>query len=180
MMSLGSYLERKLVALKATRATASPNQKERRQHLTTSCIAEGGSGVRRIRIRDFQVITDTGPAMAGFDLGPRSPEVLLGALGSCISHTILIQAAMQGIPIDSLVIDVSADVDSLAGHADVFNPLANIDYEIKVESSASAEQFEQINAMLPDICPVLNVVRFPQAVSTRIVHNGSPVMAAAD
>ena len=64
MMSLGSYLERKLVALKATRATASPNQKERRQHLTTSCIAEGGSGVRRIRIRDFQVITDTGPAMA--------------------------------------------------------------------------------------------------------------------
>ena len=180
MMSLSSYLERKLAALKAARASAAPNQDERRQHLTATCIAEGGSGVRRIRIRDFQVITDTGPAMAGFDLGPRSPEVLLGALGSCISHTVLIQAAMQGIPIDSLVIDVSADVDSLAGHADVFNPLANIEYEIKVESSAPVEQFEKINAMLPDICPVLNVVKFPQSVNTHIVHNVSPVMAVAD
>jgi uncharacterized OsmC-like protein len=180
MMSLKSYLERKLAALQATRATASPNQEERRQHLTASVIAEGGSGVRRVRIRDFQIITDAGPAMAGYDLGPRAPEVLLGALGSCVSHTILIQAALQGIPIDSLVVDVSADVDSLAGHADVFNPIANIAYEVKVESSAPVEQFERINAMLPEICPVLNVVQFPQTVTANIVHNGSPVMTAAD
>ena len=180
MMSLGSYLERKLIALKNTRAAASPIQAERRLPVTASVIAEGGSGIRRVRIRDFQIITDAGPAMAGYDLGPRAPEVMLGALGSCVSHTILIQAALQGIPIDSLVVDVSADVDTLAGHADVFNPIANIRYEIKVESSASTEQFEKINAMLPDICPVLNVVRFAQEVNTTILHNGVPVLAVAD
>ena len=83
MSTLASYLERKTAALKAARASASPNQEERMQHLTAQCTAEGGSGIRRVRIRDFQIITDAGPAMAGYDLGPRSPEVLLGALGSC-------------------------------------------------------------------------------------------------
>ena len=175
MNTLKSYLERKLAALKATRASAPTDPVERRQHVTASVIAEGGSGVRRVRIRDFQIITDAGPAMAGYDLGPRAPEVLLGALGSCISHTILIQAALEGIPIDSLVVDASADVDSLAGHSDVLNPLTNISYEIRVDSPAEPEVFEKINKLLPDICPVLNVVQFPQSITTTITHNGNSI-----
>jgi uncharacterized OsmC-like protein len=175
MSGLKSYLERKLEALKAARAGASSDPVERRQRLSAQVIAEGGSGVRRVRMRDFQLITDAGPAMAGYDLGPRAPEVLLGALGSCISHTILIQAALNGIPIESLVIDVAADVDSLAGHTDVKNPVSNIAYEIRVESSASAEEFQRLNDLLPEICPVLNVVQFPQSITTTITHNGESV-----
>jgi uncharacterized OsmC-like protein len=172
---LKSYLERKLDALKAARASASADPVERRQRLSAQVIAEGGSGVRRVRMRDFQIITDAGPAMAGYDLGPRAPEVLLGALGSCISHTILIQAALNDIPIESLVIDVSADVDSLAGHSDVRNPLTNIAYEIQVDSPAPAEQLRKINEILPEICPVLNVIQFPQQITTSMVHNGESV-----
>jgi uncharacterized OsmC-like protein len=175
MNTLASYLERKTAALKAARASASPKQEERMQHLTAQVTAEGGSGIRRVRIRDFQIITDAGPAMAGYDLGPRSPEVLLGALGSCISHTVLIQAAVEGIPIDSLVIDVSADIDSLAGNSDVRTPLKNIAFEIQVESSASPEVFTRINELLPEICPVLNVITCPQTVATAVVHNGVKV-----
>ena len=175
MSGLKSYLERKLEALKTTRASASTDPVERRQRLSAQVIAEGGSGVRRVRTRDFQIITDAGPAMAGYDLGPRAPEVLLGALGSCISHTILIQAALNGIAIESLVIDVSADVDSLAGNTDVRNPVSNIAYEIQVESSASAEEFRKLNELLPEICPVLNVVQFPQSITTTIAHNGKSV-----
>jgi uncharacterized OsmC-like protein len=172
---LKSYLERKLDALKTARANAPADPVERRQRLSAQVIAEGGSGVRRVRMRDFQIITDAGPAMAGYDLGPRAPEVLLGALGSCISHTILIQAALNDLPIESLVIDVSADVDSLAGHSDVKNPLTNIAYEIQVESPAPAAEFRKINELLPEICPVLNVVQFPQSITTSIVHNGESV-----
>ena len=175
MAGLKSYLERKLEALQAARATASTDPVERRQRLTAQVTAEGGSGVRRVRMRDFQIITDAGPAMAGYDLGPRAPEVLLGALGSCISHTILIQAALNDLPIESLVIDVSADVDSLAGHSDVKNPLTNIAYEIQIESPAPAGEFRKINELLPEICPVLNVVQFPQQITTSIVHNGASV-----
>jgi uncharacterized OsmC-like protein len=180
MSNLMSYLERKTAALKAARAGASTDPVERRQHLTAQVIAEGGSGVRRVRIRDFQIITDAGPAMAGYDLGPRAPEVLLGALGSCISHTVLIQAAIEGLQIDELAVDVSCDVDSLAGHADVQNPLTNIAFEIRVDSPEPAAAFERINALLPDICPVLNVVQFAQSVTAKVIHNGAQATAAAD
>jgi len=175
MSTLASYLERKTAALKAARASASPKQSDRMQHLTAQVTAEGGSGIRRVRIRDFQIITDAGPAMAGYDLGPRSPEVLLGALGSCISHTVLIQAAVDGIPIDSLVVDVSADIDSLAGNTDVRTPLQNLAFEIQVESSAPPEVFTRINELLPEICPVLNVITCPQTVATSVMHNGVKV-----
>jgi uncharacterized OsmC-like protein len=113
--------------------------------------------------------------MAGYDLGPRSPEVLLGALGSCISHTVLIQAAVEGIPIESLVVDVSADIDSLAGNTDVRTPLKNMAFEIQVESSASPDVFTRINELLPEICPVLNVITCPQTVTSAVVHNGIKV-----
>lgn len=38
-------------------------------HLSAVVAAEGRSGIRRIRIRDFQVITDSPPDFAGYDLG---------------------------------------------------------------------------------------------------------------
>ena len=118
--------------------------------------------------------------MAGYDLGPRAPEVLLGALGSCISHTVLIQAAIDGLQIDQLVVDVSCDVDSLAGHADVLNPLTNIAFEIRVDSPEPAAAFDRINGLLPEICPVLNVVQFAQPVTAKVVHNATSAPAAAD
>ncbi len=58
--------------------------------LKARATAEGRSGVRRIRVRDFQVVTDSPPDFAGYDLGPSSPELVLGALGSCLNHSYLI------------------------------------------------------------------------------------------
>jgi uncharacterized OsmC-like protein len=173
--TLKSYLERKGDAIEAARASAPRNQAERMQHLTAQVTAEGGSGIRRVRIRDYQIITDAGPAMAGYDLGPRAPEVLLGALGSCISHTILIQAAVDGLPLDSLVVDVAADIDSLAGNTDVRTPLQNFAFEIQIESSADQEKFRHIIEMLPEICPVLNVLHTPQSFATAIMFNGTRI-----
>ena len=65
--------------------------------LTAQVRAEGRSGIRRIRIRDFQVISDSDAHFAGYDLGPSSPELQLGVLGSCLTHTFLIQAATLGV-----------------------------------------------------------------------------------
>jgi hypothetical protein len=39
------------------------------------------------------VISDSEADFAGYDLGPSSPELQLGVLGSCLTHTFLIQAA---------------------------------------------------------------------------------------
>lgn len=175
MSGMRDYLERKREAVKSFRAAQPADPSERKQTLTATVTAEGLTGVRRIRARDFQVITDTGPALAGHDLGARAPEILLGALGSCISHTVLIQAALQGINVQELVIESTLEVDSLAGHADIVNPVSGISYSIQIESDATPEQLQELNRILPDICPVLNIVQFAQPVTSVIVSNGLSV-----
>lgn len=57
--------------------------------------AKGRSGVREIRIRDFQIISDSPEDYAGYSLGPSSPELQLGVLGSCLAHITLIQARKE-------------------------------------------------------------------------------------
>ncbi|WP_225510610.1 OsmC family protein [Rhizobium leguminosarum] len=83
--------------------------------LKASATAEGRSGVRRIRIRDFQVVSDSPPDFAGYNLGPSSPELLLGALSSCLTHTYLIHAADQDVPLEDLQAEVSATIDPRGG-----------------------------------------------------------------
>jgi hypothetical protein len=74
--------------------------------LKATATAEGRSGVRRIRVRDFQIITDSPPDFAGYDLGPSSPELVLGGLASCLNHSYLIQAAALEVPIESIEVEV--------------------------------------------------------------------------
>ena len=37
--------------------------------------AMGRSGIREIRIRDFQIISDSKPDLAGYDLGPGADDL---------------------------------------------------------------------------------------------------------
>ena len=74
MSTLREYLVQKREALLARRARAraagaAPHT------LTARVRAEGRSGVRRIRIRDFQTLSDSPPDFAGYNFGPGSPEL---------------------------------------------------------------------------------------------------------
>ncbi len=178
-LELGTYLERKRDLMGKVREAAPTDPAERQQRLTAQVTAEGSSGIRRVRIRDFQIITDTGPAIGGFDLGPRAPELLLGALGSCISHTILIQAALQQIPVDNLTIDLTGDIDSLAGHTDIPGGVTNLNYTVTVESSASPEQIAGLTGLLGAICPVHNVVEHAQPLSATVILNGRTISSGS-
>src|SRR5271165_7387093 len=88
--------------------------------LKARATAEGRSGVRRIRVRDFQVVTDSPPDFAGYDLGPSSPELVLGALGSCLNHSYLIQAAALDVPIEVIEVEVEAFIlETAVGRCEV-------------------------------------------------------------
>lgn len=140
--------------------------------LRASITAEGRSGVRRIRIRDHQVLSDSPPDFAGFDLGPSSPELQLGALGSCVTHIVLIQAAERGLPVDGVSVDVQAVIDPRAGrtgHEQV--PLAphEIEVTVRIESEAPREALEALYAEVERTCPILNLLRHPQTVKSRLL-----------
>src|SRR5438874_2112178 len=79
--SLRQYLKNKEAAMTAA-AKAAASGDALRETVSAECSATDLTGVRRVRIRDFQLVSDSRPAFGGFGLGPSSPDLLLGVLAS--------------------------------------------------------------------------------------------------
>lgn len=181
MSNLREYLQHKRAAIAARRERAAQEPPQPHQ-LRASVSAEGRSGIRRIRIRDFQIISDSGPDFAGYDLGPSSPELQLGVLGSCLTHVFLIQAADLGVPLDSLHVEVTGQIDPRAGKPG-FEAIPvyphNLAYEVSLESPASSEEIAELHAAVERACPILNLLVNPQVIHGQVRHVHTPEAALA-
>lgn len=181
MADIDAYLDEK------RRALAARDARIRRGEvapvpLTARATVEGGSGVRRIGIRRHAIVSDSAPDFAGFDLGPGSPELQLGVLGSCLAHTILIQAALQAIPITALEVAVTGTFDPRAG-ADGFEDIPvhpqDLAYTVQIDSPADPAVIVALQVRVEKACPILNLLRQPQIVGGRFVQGRTSQESAA-
>jgi uncharacterized OsmC-like protein len=132
---------------------------------------EGRSGVRRIRLRDHQMLADSPPDFVGYDLGPGSPELALGALGSCLAHSWLIQAAVQGVPLRALEVEVTGQIDQRAGeagHETTPREPHGIAYTVRVATDAQQSSVAALQEAVDRLCPVLNLLRNPQPITSSV------------
>lgn len=170
MSHLNDYLAEKREAVLARNAaieagTAQPLQ------LKAHVRAEGRSGVRRLRIRDHQVISDSPPDFAGYNLGPSSPELQLGVLGTCVTHIFLIQAAQRQVPLQSLEVEVTGIIDPRGGspgHESTPIWPHDIGYTVHIDSPASRADIDALFEAVQRSCPILNLLRNPQAIKAEV------------
>jgi uncharacterized OsmC-like protein len=135
--------------------------------------AEGRSGIRHIQIRQHHIISDSDYSFAGYDLGPGSPEIQMGVLGSCLTHIYLIHAADLQIPLDSLEVEVTGEQNPAArkpGYENVPIYPHNIRYTVHVSSPASSEQLAELHEVVEQNCPILNLLINPQRIIGNVVH----------
>jgi uncharacterized OsmC-like protein len=168
--SLSEYLVNKAEAMAAA-ARALPSGDAARETIAAECSASDITGVRRVRIRDFQMISDSGPGFGGFGLGPSSPELLLGVLASCLTHTYLIGAASKGISLDSVRVRFEAENNDAAflGLATQDPPYPdNIRAHVDVASSAPAEQLSELHEYAAQTCPLTKLVRLALQVTVNV------------
>lgn len=181
MASLREYLSLKTKALAAFRARIlGPGSTYVPRPLAVQVTVEGRSGIRRIRIRDFQIVADSPPEMLGYDLGPSSPELALAALGGCVAHSWLIHAANAGVPLDAVRIEVTATIDSRAaepGHEDTPREPQGISFTAHIESEAGDADIARVSEAVERLCPIVNLLRNPQVI--RGSFERLPVRAAA-
>jgi len=140
----------------------------------------GRSGIREIRIGEFQVITDTPTYYAGQDLGPSAPDLLLGALASCVLHTALIQAADQEVSLDAVSVDVSAQFHPLGqtpGFEHVPVEPYDISYTLHIDSAESSERLERLHEDIRARCGLINLLQNPQTISGTVDHTRADVPA---
>jgi len=181
MSTLREYLVQKRDALLARRAKTKA-EGSALNILSANVKAEGRSGVRRIRIRDHQILSDSPPDFAGYSFGPGSPELQLGVLGSCLTHIFLIQAADRQVPLDGIEVDVSGQIDPRANqpgfeHVPVYPH--NIQYTVKLSSPASDAEIAELHAAVERVCPILNLLVNPQEITGSVVRtSGETVLTA--
>lgn len=167
MAKLDSYLERKAEALAARQADYTAQPEKAVIQVKASSKVAGITGARPTRMGDTVVVSDSAPGLAGYALGPTAPEMLLGALASCLVHTYLIQAVLLNIPLDHVEIEIAAalDMSGVVGLSYDQPPLLqNVRYTAHIESPAAAEQIAQMHAIVEATCPVLNTLRLPVSV----------------
>jgi uncharacterized OsmC-like protein len=168
---LPGYLAVKTEALEALhRRLSEPDAQP--TPLTVTVRVAGGSGARPVRVREFTIVTDALPALAGNNLGPTAPELLLGALASCLAHSYLIAAIKHGVVYEALELEVRGAID-YRGTLEV-DPAApvppfDISYEARAVTAASAEQLEAVRRDVERTCPVLRALLQPLPVTGRIV-----------
>jgi uncharacterized OsmC-like protein len=181
MSTLNEYLAQKREAILARRAKVAEGKSEP-HFLKAQVKAEGRSGIRHIRIRDYHIISDSPYDFAGYGLGPGSPELQLGVLGSCLTHIFLIQAADKGVPLDSLEVEVTGQLDprgGTPGHDDIPVYPHNINYTIHITSSATPEALADLHQAVERVCPILNLLVNPQNINGTVVHTQPSLEAVA-
>jgi uncharacterized OsmC-like protein len=165
--SLSDYLRQKAAAMR-TAATARPLPGDWRETVSATCVADDLTGVRKLRIRDWQMVSDSGPAFGGWGLGPSSPELLCGVISTCLTHTYEIGAAMLGIPVERIEVRVTAENNDARfvgiGTEDPpvpFNVEANVSV---VAPDASPAEVAALHAYA-ERCPLTNLIRTANPVT---------------
>ena len=175
MSHLNEYLSEKRAAVLARSAAIAAGTAQAAR-LKASVRAEGRSGVRRLRIREHQVISDSPPDFAGYNLGPSSPELQLGVLGTCVTHIFLIQAAERQVPLESLEVEVTGVIDPRGGRpGHEATPIwpHDICYTVHIDSPASRAEIDALFEAVERTCPILNLLRNPQSIRAEVRHTDS-------
>jgi uncharacterized OsmC-like protein len=166
--SLRDYLARLRTALHA--AKDRPEQQQPLK-LTATSTAESRSGVRRLRIRNFQLLSDGARATAEYNLAAGSWPTVVGVLGSAVAQDFLIQAALKGIPLDELDVVITSRPGSAPSRTGtrVTYP-RNLVYTAYIVSPASDAELEQLRKTVESVSPVLNLVSQPQEIEHGKLH----------
>ncbi len=132
-------------------------------------------------VRDFPPMTvDEPPELGGTDRGANPVELVLVALGTCQEIMYAAMAAMMGIRLDEVKVDLKGTLDlkGLFGIDPGIPPgYQKITYETVLRSPASAEELRMLVEAVESHCPVLDTLLRPVEVTGKVTLNDT-VMAA--
>lgn len=134
------------------------------------------------RSRDFSQRIDEPEALGGTDQGPNPVEVLLGALGTCQEIVIVAYAAVLGIELEEVNIDVRGELDlrGLFNVADVPAGFKSVHFDADIRArDATEEQLEQLRQLALAHCPVLDTLERPVAVTNHYTLSSAVAAGAA-
>lgn len=128
------------------------------------------------QIRDFTVAMDEPSHIGGGNNAPNMVEIVLGAYGCCLTTGYAANAAMQGIELEDIQIELEGDLD-LNGFFGLKDPehcwpgYTTVRANVKLKApNATAEQLEALHEAVVKTSPVGSILQRPIQVSTELVQ----------
>jgi putative redox protein len=113
-------------------------------------------------IRQFNLISDEPPVLAGTDEGPNPVELVLAALASCQEIVISAYANALGVSFEKIQVDVKGELD-LRGFFNLANVRPGFDkitLQTKViTDEKDTEKLKQLEQLAKYNCPVLDIIQ---------------------
>ncbi|MEE8188226.1 MAG: OsmC family protein [Kiloniellales bacterium] len=154
----------------ATKAHVAKNPEDGKGTFET--VTEWKDGAKAVtRARTFVIETDEPAPLGGTDQAIDPMELLLGALGSCLTIGWVTQANLRGVDYRRLKITVKAPFDLrgyLALDKDVRPGFGGLEYEVEVDSDASDAVLEEIKAASEATSPMFDNILRPTGISGKI------------
>ncbi len=129
------------------------------------------------RIRDFTVSMDEPSALGGSNVAPNMVEMVLGAYGCCLTTGYAANAALSGIQLDDIQIELEGDLD-LNGFFGLIDPqqccpgYTNVRAKVLLKSSsATPEQIQALHDAVTKTSPVGAILARPVNVTTELVES---------
>ncbi len=124
----------------------------------------GGEGAHK---GEFTLTGDEPEPLVGTDKGPNATEALLHGLACCLNASYIYQAALQGIQIDELELEIEGDLDLrgfLGLEPDVPPQFLEIRVSFRVKADVPEGKLKALTDLAQKRSPVFNSVTQPVPV----------------
>jgi uncharacterized OsmC-like protein len=115
---------------------------------------------------------DEPAALGGTDTAPNPAELLLGAVGTCLSIGYALNAAARGIALQALDLELEGDIDLgvFTGLAQEGNPgYSDIRIRANIKSDATPEAIQALHDHVIRTSPICSTVARPVNVTAEVV-----------
>ncbi|MCU4740565.1 OsmC family protein [Natronoglomus mannanivorans] len=126
----------------------------------------------RIHTREFTIEGDEPEQILGTRTAPNAVELLLAALGSCLSVGYAANAAAMGIDLEELRFDLEGDVDLrgfLGISEDVRAGYSSVTCTVHVDADATPEELDELRDRVETTSPLLDTIANAVPVETDVV-----------
>lgn len=125
--------------------------------------------------KEHVVVMDEPAQLGGSDTGPNMVEVVLGAYGCCLTTGFVANAAMRGIELEGVEIEVEGDLDlqaffGLRSPEEVWPGYTDVRAKVRLTApGATREQLEELHAAVVPTSPVGSIIARPVQVHAELV-----------
>jgi uncharacterized OsmC-like protein len=146
--------------------------------MTQVTLGEWYAGGNRMTApsRRFTIMVDEPPDLGGGDGAPFPIEVVLAALAGCVTNATATNAALFGVPIDAIEMDLEAHMDArgFMGHdKSVRNGITDINYTITIQSPAPEDKVRKCKETIDRKSAVRDTLANPVNITSKFVFKPS-------